>query len=97
MVEFWEEMIIDSFRIPWLIWIQVIVLLLLILLLYSFSLLGSPSDPSPADDSLCSPSAPSSLHGDHSHQKLQPQVHASIHPSKHPRMDASVHLIFLQL
>ncbi|KAK4776632.1 hypothetical protein SAY86_005320 [Trapa natans] len=78
MVEFGDELIIDSFRIPWLIWIQVIVLLLLIILLYSFTLLlSSPSDetetsPASPDQGFLSssPSPPSSLHGNPPNQKL---------------------------
>ncbi|XP_031397153.1 uncharacterized protein LOC116208075 [Punica granatum] len=70
MVEFGEELIIDSFRIPWLIWIQVIVMLLLLLLIYSFSLVTSSSSDLSPDDPLCCSSPPSSS----SQIKLQQQV-----------------------
>ncbi|KAH1113803.1 hypothetical protein J1N35_007181 [Gossypium stocksii] len=38
MYDFGDEVTIESYRIPWLIWIQIIVLLLLMLLLYGFTL-----------------------------------------------------------
>ncbi|XP_024959654.1 uncharacterized protein LOC112500397 [Cynara cardunculus var. scolymus] len=42
MFEFGDELIIDSYRIPWLIWIQLLVMFLLVILLYYFS--TTPSD-----------------------------------------------------
>ncbi|XP_050369008.1 uncharacterized protein LOC126787119 [Argentina anserina] len=39
MHNFGDELTIDTYRVPWLIWIQVIVMVLLLLLLYCFSLL----------------------------------------------------------
>ncbi|XP_031094032.1 uncharacterized protein LOC115998576 [Ipomoea triloba] len=45
MYEFGEEFIIESYKVPWLIWIQLLItLLLLLLLLAGFSLVAS--DPS---------------------------------------------------
>lgn len=41
MVDFGDELTIESYRIPWLIWIQLLVLVLLIFLLYCFSFLAS--------------------------------------------------------
>jgi Na+-transporting methylmalonyl-CoA/oxaloacetate decarboxylase gamma subunit len=41
MVDFGDEFTIESYRIPWLIWIQLLVLVLLIFLLYCFSFLAS--------------------------------------------------------
>ncbi|KAK8716269.1 hypothetical protein V6N13_043585 [Hibiscus sabdariffa] len=39
MFDFGDEVRIESYRIPWLIWIQILVLLLLTILLYGFTLL----------------------------------------------------------
>ncbi|XP_018850896.1 uncharacterized protein LOC109013313 [Juglans regia] len=41
MFDFGDELSIEGYRIPWLIWIQLLVLLLLVCLLYSFTLLAS--------------------------------------------------------
>ncbi|CAN1224343.1 hypothetical protein LINGRAPRIM_LOCUS866 [Linum grandiflorum] len=38
MFDFGDDLTIQSYRIPWLIWIQILVLLLLIFLFYCFSL-----------------------------------------------------------
>lgn len=38
MLDFGEELTRETLKIPWLIWIQIIVLLLLVILLYCFSL-----------------------------------------------------------
>ncbi|KAK8367120.1 hypothetical protein V6Z12_A02G165200 [Gossypium hirsutum] len=38
MYDLGDEVTIESYRIPWLIWIQIIILLLLMLLLYGFTL-----------------------------------------------------------
>ncbi|GMI67883.1 hypothetical protein like AT5G64880 [Hibiscus trionum] len=48
MFDFGDEVTIESYRIPWLIWIQILVLLLLIMLLYGFTLfvLDFPETPS---------------------------------------------------
>ncbi|MBA0761087.1 hypothetical protein Gotri_023782 [Gossypium trilobum] len=57
MYDFGDEVTIESYRIPWLIWIQIIVLLLLMLLLYGFTLFAfdlpetSSSSPSSSPDS----------------------------------------------
>ncbi|XVF15086.1 hypothetical protein REPUB_Repub09cG0119000 [Reevesia pubescens] len=55
MFDFGDELTIESYRIPWLIWIQIIVILLLMLLLYCFSLfaLDLPDCSSSASTSLC--------------------------------------------
>ncbi|CAH1436820.1 unnamed protein product [Lactuca virosa] len=42
MFEFGDELIIDSYRIPWLIWIQLLAMFLLVILLYIFT--TTPSD-----------------------------------------------------
>ncbi|XP_048438016.1 uncharacterized protein LOC125476215 [Pyrus x bretschneideri] len=39
MYNFGDEFTIESYRIPWLVWIQVMVMVLLIILLYYFNLL----------------------------------------------------------
>ncbi|KAD5960581.1 hypothetical protein E3N88_12053 [Mikania micrantha] len=48
MFEFGDELIIDSYRIPWLIWIQLLAMFLLIILLCYFTTtssdLSTPSD-----------------------------------------------------
>ncbi|KAJ8769612.1 hypothetical protein K2173_005215 [Erythroxylum novogranatense] len=54
MYDLGDELTIDSYRIPWLIWIQLLVLFLLIFLLFCFSF--STSDPPKA----ITPSSPSS-------------------------------------
>ncbi|CAL1409001.1 unnamed protein product [Linum trigynum] len=57
MFDFGDELTLQSYRIPWLIWIQILVLLLIVFLFYCFSF----SVTSPADDaSLLSSSAPAS-------------------------------------
>ncbi|XVF61751.1 hypothetical protein PTKIN_Ptkin08bG0155700 [Pterospermum kingtungense] len=57
MFDFGDELVIESYRIPWLIWIQILVMLLLMLLLYCFSLfaldLPHTSSSSSASSSLC--------------------------------------------
>ena len=54
MFEFGDELSLESYKIPWLIWIQLLVLFLLIFLLYGFSLLAS--DRSDNYSSTASPS-----------------------------------------
>ncbi|RXI09407.1 uncharacterized protein LOC126630833 [Malus sylvestris] len=39
MCNFGDEFTIESYRIPWLVWIQVMVMVLLLIILYCFSLL----------------------------------------------------------
>ncbi|PRQ48939.1 hypothetical protein RchiOBHm_Chr2g0116341 [Rosa chinensis] len=39
MYNFGDELTLETYRVPWLIWIQVIVMVLLLLLLYCFSML----------------------------------------------------------
>ncbi|XP_019197901.1 PREDICTED: uncharacterized protein LOC109191710 [Ipomoea nil] len=59
MYEFGEEFIIESYKVPWLIWIQLLItLLLLLLLLVGFSLVAS--DPSNHPSSAACGSRPSS-------------------------------------
>ncbi|XVF17140.1 hypothetical protein REPUB_Repub10bG0093700 [Reevesia pubescens] len=59
MFDFGDELTIESYRIPWLIWIQILVMLLLMVLLYCFSLFAldlpgcSSSSFSSASPSLC--------------------------------------------
>ncbi|KAL6554822.1 hypothetical protein OROGR_006080 [Orobanche gracilis] len=51
MPEFGDELIIESYKVPWLIWIQLIVtILLIIILFFGFSIFTSdPSSISPSD------------------------------------------------
>jgi hypothetical protein len=53
MVDFGDGFTIESYRIPWLIWIQLLVFVLLIFLLYCFSFLASNH----SDRTTASPSA----------------------------------------
>ncbi|KAE7998179.1 hypothetical protein FH972_002748 [Carpinus fangiana] len=53
MVDFGDEFTIESYRIPWLIWIQLLVFVLLVFLLYCFSFLASNH----SDRTTASPSA----------------------------------------
>ncbi|KAG5534172.1 hypothetical protein RHGRI_022343 [Rhododendron griersonianum] len=48
MFDLGDELIIGSQRIPWLIWIQLLVMLLLIILLYYFTVSALGLDPSPS-------------------------------------------------
>ncbi|KAJ8765479.1 hypothetical protein K2173_014601 [Erythroxylum novogranatense] len=54
MYEFGDELTIESYRIPWLIWIQLLILFLLIFLLFCFSFFGSDSSDT---NSSCSSSS----------------------------------------
>ncbi|XP_044469477.1 uncharacterized protein LOC123198772 isoform X2 [Mangifera indica] len=63
MLDFGDELTIGTFKIPWLIWIQILILLLLIVLLYCFSLVSSDFDSSNSrvkNSALASPSSASS-------------------------------------
>ncbi|XP_020215816.1 uncharacterized protein LOC109799630 [Cajanus cajan] len=51
MLDFGEELTLESFKIPWLIWIQLFVLLLLLALLYCFSIIALDQDLSPSTHS----------------------------------------------
>ncbi|KAK6258971.1 Elicitor peptide - like 1 [Theobroma cacao] len=55
MFDFGDELTIESYRIPWLVWIQILVMLLLVVLLFCFSLsaLDLPDRTSSASASLC--------------------------------------------
>ncbi|KAF3440457.1 hypothetical protein FNV43_RR18741 [Rhamnella rubrinervis] len=44
MFDFGDELTVESYRIPWLIWIQALVLFLLIILLYCFSIVDLSED-----------------------------------------------------
>ncbi|XP_022751032.1 uncharacterized protein LOC111299829 isoform X3 [Durio zibethinus] len=55
MFDFGDELTIESYRIPWLIWIQILVMFLLMLLLYGFSLFALDL-PDSASASVCSES-----------------------------------------
>ncbi|KAJ8557326.1 hypothetical protein K7X08_002951 [Anisodus acutangulus] len=60
MYEYGEEMIIESYKVPWLIWIQLIVMILLVLLLFfGFNVLDLPNDT--GSSSSCGPTG--SSHG----------------------------------
>ncbi|XP_058187545.1 uncharacterized protein LOC131304343 [Rhododendron vialii] len=48
MFDFGDDLFIGSHRIPWLVWIQLIVMLLLVILLYYFIAFALGLDPSPA-------------------------------------------------
>ncbi|XP_043804926.1 uncharacterized protein LOC110627656 isoform X2 [Manihot esculenta] len=58
MFEFGDEFTIESYRIPWLIWIQIIILFLLIFLFFSFSVFTS--DPSQSHYNTKTPSSATS-------------------------------------
>ncbi|XP_060184918.1 uncharacterized protein LOC132614477 isoform X2 [Lycium barbarum] len=56
MYEFGEEVIIESYKVPWLIWIQLLVMILLVLLLFfGFSILELPNNSSSIASSSESP------------------------------------------
>ncbi|XP_011090611.1 uncharacterized protein LOC105171255 [Sesamum indicum] len=56
MVEFGDELIIESYRIPWLIWIQLFVMILLVLLLFfGFTVFTSDSSTSSSAGAAASP------------------------------------------
>ncbi|GAV89921.1 hypothetical protein CFOL_v3_33332, partial [Cephalotus follicularis] len=61
MFEFGDELTIESYRIPWLIWIQILVLFLLIFLLYCFNLFASDLSDTTTNTSTASPSRVSHL------------------------------------
>ena len=64
MFDFGDELTVESNKIPWLIWVQVLVMLLLILLLYCFTIISL--DPIHNKDSSSSsfPSSSSQLVSD---------------------------------
>ncbi|KAL5820461.1 hypothetical protein ACOSQ3_022343 [Xanthoceras sorbifolium] len=73
MLDFGEELTIDTYKIPWLIWIQILVLLLLLILLYCFSAfsLDLSHDNSNTTSSLASSSSSSSAPSSNlTHQSL---------------------------
>lgn len=49
MLDFGEELTVETYKIPWLIWIQILVLILLILLIYFFSAVTSDLSDSDAN------------------------------------------------
>ncbi|KAK5843317.1 hypothetical protein PVK06_005770 [Gossypium arboreum] len=55
MYDLGDEVTIESYRIPWLIWIQIIVLLLLMLLLYGFTLFAFDLPETSSSSSSSSP------------------------------------------
>lgn len=63
MVDFGDELIIESYKIPWLIWIQLLVTILLIVLLFfgfalfTFDASTSSSAAAPSDGCDAAPSA----------------------------------------
>ncbi|KAK0608850.1 hypothetical protein LWI29_036924 [Acer saccharum] len=61
MLDFGEELTIDTLKIPWLIWIQILVLLLLLILLYCFSILSVDLSHNTTSSSSASPSSGPSL------------------------------------
>ncbi|KAH7520700.1 hypothetical protein FEM48_Zijuj08G0173000 [Ziziphus jujuba var. spinosa] len=56
MFDFGDELTVESYRVPWLIWIQALVMFLLIILLYCFSIF----DLSDTDNHTSSTASPSS-------------------------------------
>lgn len=63
MLDFGVELTLESYRIPWLIWIQLIVLLLLLVLFFLLSFDDSPTPTSTASASASvSASAPAATH-----------------------------------
>ncbi|PIN13802.1 hypothetical protein CDL12_13573 [Handroanthus impetiginosus] len=59
MVEFGNELIIESYKIPWLIWIQLLVMVLLIILLFfGFTIFTSDSSTSSSSSSSGAATAP---------------------------------------
>ncbi|KAK2655958.1 hypothetical protein Ddye_009010 [Dipteronia dyeriana] len=59
MLDFGEELTIDTLKIPWLILIQILVLLLLLILLYCFRLLSLDLSHNTTSSSSASPSSSS--------------------------------------
>ncbi|XP_042031256.1 uncharacterized protein LOC121777974 [Salvia splendens] len=58
MVGFGEELIIESYKIPWLIWIQLVITILLLLLFFGFAAFTyDASTSSVAPPSGCQPAA----------------------------------------
>ncbi|TYH28678.1 hypothetical protein ES288_A02G163000v1 [Gossypium darwinii] len=55
MYDLGDEVTIESYRIPWLIWIQIIILLLLMLLLYGFTLFAFDLPETSSSSSSSSP------------------------------------------
>jgi hypothetical protein len=58
MVDFGDEFTIESYRIPWLIWIQLLAFILLIFLLYCFSFTGGKGNFWGLRVDICPPSTP---------------------------------------
>ncbi|CAI9758263.1 unnamed protein product [Fraxinus pennsylvanica] len=52
MFDFGDELIIDSYKIPWIIWIQLLVTILFIILLFGISVCTSGSAASSASTSI---------------------------------------------
>ncbi|KAK3211865.1 hypothetical protein Dsin_016571 [Dipteronia sinensis] len=63
MMDFGEELTIDTLKIPCLIWIQILVLLLLLILLYCFSRLSLDLSHNTISSSSAAPSSSSSSSG----------------------------------
>ncbi|KDP35236.1 hypothetical protein JCGZ_09395 [Jatropha curcas] len=66
MFDLGDNLTIETYRIPWLIWIQIIIFFLLIFLVYSFTAFSSDlshtnSSPSPSSPSLATASTTSYL------------------------------------
>ncbi|KAH7852300.1 hypothetical protein Vadar_023098 [Vaccinium darrowii] len=56
-----DELVIGSQRIPWLIWIQLLVMLLLVILLYYFTIFALDLEPCPTATATAVASASTSL------------------------------------
>ena len=93
MLDFGDELTLDGFRIPWLIWIQLLVFLLLLALLFCLSVIAldpshhttSPSASATATDSDLHTQQPSNHHSTAVTNRLQS---TRVHP-------ISLSLIFL--
>ncbi|MED6148722.1 hypothetical protein PIB30_055582 [Stylosanthes scabra] len=72
MLDFGEELSLESYRIPWLIWIQLIVLFLLLALFFLLSF---------DDSSTASSSASASASASTNHRLQKPQVNNNHHVS----------------
>nr|GMC63095.1 uncharacterized protein LOC109174169 [Ipomoea batatas] len=86
MYEFGEGLIIESYKVPWLIWIQLLVMILIVLLLFfGFSLftLDLPDNSSP-NSSAAGPSSSAGAAGQTHGKGPLPITSSSRHTNQHP-------------
>eukprot|EP00258_Populus_trichocarpa_P040772 XP_024456791.1 uncharacterized protein LOC7477127 isoform X1 [Populus trichocarpa] len=57
MFDLGDELTVEGYRIPWLIWIQILILVLLVILLFCFSFFPSDLSDTTTSSSSASPSA----------------------------------------